>query len=514
VTPRITTYEQFRKLARRHPPQDLLPVLARISLAQQSVRKPMDRRPYPWITSMLARENIAYSNEHRRSTKVTDKFIRQVHNTGLNLRDPFIEEVGTEGALDSWMVRTLYQQIPYQAFNPYAETARLLAVCGGDDQRYQALGLQTVSEQAWTDALGMPLIDFVRTAFTVTSIAQMNGGCITPATVNQAELDSVNVSKDDMLHVLHGFMAADLPELRDRAKSGRNANPDLRHLDFNPLVGTPFVGLGDGRYVAPVWEWAQNRTSLFALHFAVKDAFGKEFPSEFGSLVESYVGDQLRQVTSSPIGEQPYGRKNGLRTCDWVVPLGTTTLVIEVKTALLAHSAKLDVHQHIAALESRIGKALNQIRITAELIKSDNPVFAEHHLPKNTFGIVITADHYFTANSDHYREPLPDPGMPYAVMTLQELEWFVATLLSGVEPAAILKRLSSGATSPEAEFTAAAGEAGIEIAPNPLVDSHFDLMFAGLVPEIFDGMQPPAWMTEAPRDQASNWRQLGASPSS
>lgn len=95
-----------------------------------------------------------------------------------------------------------------------------------------------------------------------------------------------------------------------------------------------------------------------------------------------------------------------------------------------------------------VGHALeHQIPVTAELIRAGDPAYAGYGLPTNVYAVVVIAEPHLMIDSDRYRDALPDPGCPYVVLSLQELEWFVATVLAGVDAGDLVRELTTNRAS-------------------------------------------------------------------
>jgi hypothetical protein len=130
----------------------------------------------PVVDLAIARENLAYGNEYRGGPRVTDSDLRRMREVGLNLTDPFVDEVGKPHAMDSIIVRYAFQQAPYRC-DPFAEIARILAVL---DRDYSSMTLEKVSND-WESLLGLPLEKFVKAAFLILTCALFAGGRFDPA---------------------------------------------------------------------------------------------------------------------------------------------------------------------------------------------------------------------------------------------------------------------------------------------------------------------------------------------
>ncbi|MGH4016444.1 MAG: hypothetical protein ACRDSL_21450 [Pseudonocardiaceae bacterium] len=466
---RISTYRELVAVARRQAPSVLLPVLSQIS-ACQFLGRSSPSWPDPWLISVIARENIAYGNEHRGGPHVTDSDLRRAREVGLTLVDPFIDEVGQPDAMDSVLVRYVFQQASYQC-DPFAEIARILAVL---DRDYSSMTLEVVSDD-WESLLGVPVEKFVKASFVILVCAQSAGGQFDPAVLADPTFESYGVTRAEVLAVFHRYFAAELSDLQKRARATvRHVDERLRHLDFNLLVETPYVGMGDGRYIAPSMHLAAQRISLASLYFIGMTQWKEAFSRDFGKIIEAYVGDQLRLLDSAVVtGERPYKiKKNSLMAADFVLKLDGLTVVFEVKSARVAHKARLAFDAYQADFQLDVNEALEkQIKTTVDLIRAENNVFADLQLPTEICGVVVTAEPHYMINSAAYRQRLPDPGCPFAVVSLGELERLIAAAQVG-DSANLFRAVTRGdnVMNTIGQHTQ---RLGVEVEPNSLLDAAF-----------------------------------------
>jgi hypothetical protein len=466
-----TTHRELVAVARRHAPSVLLPVLSRVSAGQLLGQFSPDW-PEPWLISAIARENLAYGNEHRGGPRVTNSDLRRMRGVGLNLTDPFEDEVGQPDAADSIIVRYAFQQAPYRC-DPFAEITRVLAVLNRD---YSSMTLKKVSND-WESLLGLPLEKFVKAAFLILTCALFGDGWFDPAELADPKFESYGVTSAEVLGVFHRYFAAGLPDLRERARADRHRDERLRRLDFNPLVETPYVSIGDGRYLAPSMHLATQRISLASLYFIGMDKWGNAFSEDLGKIIEAYVGDQLRLLDPPAVvtGECSYKiKKNKRMTADYVLRLDGVTVVFEVKSARVAHKARLAFNDYRDDFERDVSDAFGrQIKTTVELIRAEKiPDFVDLQLPMDIRGVVVTAEPHYMINSAAYRQRLPDPGCPFAVVSLGELERLIAAAQAGdaAELFRAVTKRGSDVTNVIAQHTQ---KLGVEVEPNSILDAAF-----------------------------------------
>lgn len=466
---RISTYRELVTVARRHAPSVLLPVLSQIS-AWQLFGRSSPVWPDPWLISAIARENLAYGNEHRGGPHVTDSDLRRMREVGLTLIDPFVDEMGQPDAMDSVIVRYVFQQASYRC-DPFAEIARILAVL---DRDYSSMTLEVVSDD-WEPLLGLPLEKFVKAAFVILVYAQFAGGQFDPAALADPTLESYGITSAEVLGVFYRYFAAELPDLQKRARADRHVDERLRRLDFNPLVEKPYVDMGDGRYLAPSMHLAAQRISLASLYFIGRTQWKDAFSRDLGKIIEAYVGDQLRLLDSAVMtGERSYKiKKNTLMTADFMLKLDGLTVVVEVKSARVAHDSRLAFDAYLADFDVDVSKALGkQIKTTVDLIRAKHGVFTDLHLPADICGVVVTAESHYMINSAAYRQRLPDPGCPFAVVSLGELERLIAAAQAG-DTADLFRAVTKGDNDVMNVIGQHAQKLGVELEPNSLLDAAF-----------------------------------------
>lgn len=482
-----TRHDDFVQAARRHRPSVLLPALAAVS-ARQFTGGAYRNRPneliYPWIISAAARENIAFGNEHRSEAMITDTVLGKMRNVYINLNDRFLTDLGAPDALDSFLVRTAYEQMPYQHSN-YEDMARILLLF---DRDYTGLGCRVLSLQAWEQILGLPLDTFMRAGFLLLVGAHSNAGWFDPAWLHQPNLtpalERLKLSADDVLTVLHGVFGSTFDSVRRRVVANRNPDALLRRYDFNPLVETPLVQMGDGRYLAPSLPYVAQRLSPASLYYVGLALGAQHFSSDLGAVTEMYVGEQFDLVETELVLHD-VGYEPGKRSADYIVVLPGVTLVIEVKSARIAQPGRLDRDGYLDDLNRDVGKALKQIRRTAGLLRDGHPALAAAARPGQPIrGIVVTAEPHYMLNSPFYRDQIADPGIPTVILSLSELENAVGAAAAG-RPGDLFAGLTdwtSGGIDVPKVLTSHRKMLGVPTVRNALLDAAYDRAWGDLRP--------------------------------
>lgn len=436
-TSRATRWAEFKQRVRAHAPSELLPAVAEASarLFDGGPLKVDRRGMHPWALAEIARESLAYGNEHRRAP-VTPQALRDLHNRYNDLADPFLAEA--DGPFDV-MLRIVYSQADWQSAS-FPEMARLGAMFNRPfDTTYEVLTPATVIEMLGTDPntyFGAALI------FTVS--AQMNAGRLNLGWFSQPNFAPViaEIPEDVLLDVFHRVFGADYAAAAERCRSTRNPEPELRKYDLNPLVVTPYVRMPDGTYVAPATKLVADKASLASVYHLGQKLWQDRFTRDLGRLVETYVGDQLALIPGAAVTpERRYGRNGASKTVDWIVVLPTVVVLVEVKSARVSQAGRLDVEGFFDDVKKDVGKGLGQIATTAQMVASGHTVLADIPTDRPVRGMVVTAEPHHLINSPIYREGLPDPTVPTPILSLEELENTV-TLTLATDPSGVLLDLT------------------------------------------------------------------------
>ncbi|MFY1656167.1 hypothetical protein [Micromonospora sp. WMMD1274] len=439
-----TRYADFVAASRRVAPSVMLPVLAEASIQQlrgSSVYRPRtDEVIQAWIIAAAARENIAYGNEFRQQ-RATRKDLLRLRNTYHEMHDPFLNAAGQPDAVESLMVRTVFEQFPF-AHSRFEDLSRILLLF---DRDYSSLNCEVLSVAAWQEVLGAPLERFMRSAFFILVGALCNGGRFEPDWLSMPHFapvfDAYDMVPAEVVEVFDRVFVADFGDVRAQAAAKRNPDPHLRRFDPNPLLGTPFVRMPDGTNLAPCVHLVAQRVSPGSLYYVGWDKWKNKFTRDLGKVTEAYVGEQL-DLINPPVLLHDVEYKKGQRASDYVIGYPGLTIIVEVKSARVAHPGRLDMDGYLADVEKDVGEAMKrQIKATADLIKAGHPAFRGIDPGAEIRGIVVTAEPHYMLNSPMFRSLLPDSGYPTVILSLSELEFAVSAALVG-DPAGLLRALT------------------------------------------------------------------------
>ena len=177
-------YATFAKAARRFKPSELLPALARISVAlQDRPNLQLWRRLPPWGVAAAARESLLHGNEHMQSS-VSPEALRKLINSFNDVYDP---QLSNDGPL-AILTRVAFEQFAYQErdADTIARTHVLLAE-GVDEVG----GLRVINTSAIEDVLGCGLRDAIGATFGLHVGAVKHGGFVEPTWFDQPNFGPV-----------------------------------------------------------------------------------------------------------------------------------------------------------------------------------------------------------------------------------------------------------------------------------------------------------------------------------
>jgi hypothetical protein len=302
-----TTYSDFLQRVRRHRPSDLL-----IALADTSIRLfhqeawIADRVRLPWAIAAAAKASIVAGNEYR-TPGVSDKDVVQICAAYNALDTPLVDDPNdARETVGAFLVRTSYEQFPYQQSH-FEEISRLGALF----ETVEALETEILDRALIERVLGCSLEEFVVAGFVLATSTQANTGFFDPewpALREGPHAIDPHFSIDTVRQVFEQQFLADFEQIRADAKKTEQPDIRLRHHEFNPLVGRPFVTLPDGRHIAPQPHFVFQRLSPSALYYAAVEVLdteqAKAFTRDIGLVCEDYVGRQLRLIPNATVSPE------------------------------------------------------------------------------------------------------------------------------------------------------------------------------------------------------------------
>jgi hypothetical protein len=158
-------YKVFRQYVRRYPRSNVLKGVASLAVRmqraafQQGPPVPVPNYVSEFSLAGVARTALIAGNEHRGGPLSHDDLVH-LCDLYLNVADPALDDVAGLDRLRQLMSRIAFEQFGFQ-YSVMENVGRTLSLLL--DQAASCEGAPTADE--WTDALGVPLEDFMRTGF-------------------------------------------------------------------------------------------------------------------------------------------------------------------------------------------------------------------------------------------------------------------------------------------------------------------------------------------------------------
>lgn len=473
---RVTKWDDFVRRVRRHRPSDLLTAIAaaNITIAPEGWFQPGPRVPalFPWGLAAAARESIRAGNEHR-TPGVTGRDLAQICGIYGGLYDPVLDD---RDAL-ACVVRIAYEQFPYQEALFFGLTrSRLLF---GDPSASALAKLRIVDETFWEQTIGLPLELLFAAGMLFGVGANVNEGRFDLSWYEQPNFVQVRdiVPLEHAQAAMNTIFGASIDELR-----GMFRPPGARgfeRLAFNPLHARPFVRFSETTFLAPVPTFVFWRASAPSLYMALerldRDVDKRRFTDDVGTLFEDYVarqGEQLRDVR--PIAPDVYREieyRRGAFTTDLILVWPDFVLLVEAKASRLTEESRMGGPSLVAEIDRTIGKAVEQIETTAELIAARAPALAHIPADRPIYGLVVTLEPYHFVGVDEISRD--KQAVPISIGSISDFERFIADSLARprTEPQLAAQTNPSRTGWTMAQLVELSGE---ERFANPMLDTEHD----------------------------------------
>lgn len=425
--------QEFVQRVRRHKPSSLLPLIAATS-ARWNGNNWLRSHPLfpahvpyrPWALAEAARTSLTKGDEHRLDATPDDlDTILNMHNalsdlyTGPGTRqDP--------DALWSFLLRITDEQRPFREHLPDS-LSRTAAILTLTTPTKPPLRLVAGWDQ---DLLGCPLTDYVGIARLLEASAKYDSGRFRPDRIDtpgNREITDI-IPAATITAVAEQHFVTDIHRFRQaNAQTRVTTNPDLRRFEYNPLKGTPLIsGFGDN-WLAPCSHLIAPKASPAGLYYTGVAHYGDAFAQDLGDLFEQYIGRQLRLLPNATVhAEVTYGPKGQRKkSIDWFVVFDDLVLLVEVKSTRPTQQLRLNSDRRIQLLRKMLGKAYEQIDITADLIRRRSPGFQHIPADRPLHGLVLTMEIFDVPNAPFQRQYLPTTHTFVSVASASELERLV-----------------------------------------------------------------------------------------
>ena len=420
--PGISDHE-YRQRIRRYRPTSLLPLIAaaaaRYYEQEQWLNSPF-RKYTPWALADAARVCVAYGTEHNRA-EATEQDLLQILDAYSRFEDPVVRDQDARACL----LRMAGQQMTWQASEPPA-LARTAAVF----IQTPLVKPTKCLRPGWdAEVFGCTLQEYIGTAQLIWVSAVKCAGRFDLALFDtpDGQLIARHLNRATVTRVLDAHFATDTAQFRAATKAaedriGRDSR--LRRYTYNPLRGRPLLtGFGPD-YLCPMPQLAWAKATPWGVYFTLLDHFGPTFASDLGNLFEQYVGRQLRLLPDAQVlSEITYGPKSARsKTVDWIVVLPEVVLLVEVKSAIPTEAIRLGTPEAADAIVGKLGKAVDQIDVTARLIAERDPALAAVPADRPVLGLAVTLEPFHIANAFSL---LPTGHTPVTVADAAEIEVLV-----------------------------------------------------------------------------------------
>ncbi|WP_141660857.1 hypothetical protein [Tsukamurella tyrosinosolvens] len=354
-----------------------------------------------------------HGNEFR-SKNISARAIERLLYTYQNATD--IKE--SDGKDDAFATRFLtqlsYEQFPYQE-SMFEEVARSQAclIDGLDNVETHVIDHESLAEMFD----GVPLGDAINATFFLQAGVRSNAGQFNPSWLDQRNMEDVlkEIPRPNIEKVVARLITT--PErFRSEYRANSSGKPNLERYDYNPLVSTPFVDMGDHVPVAPALRLILRTITPGGLYYPGVSRYGQNFASDLGLLFEHYIGRQLRLIDGAEVvPEIVFKERCGeRRSVDWFVILPTIVLLVEVKSTRLRRSAQAG-EDVLASLDSSLNKAKIQLQKTLGYLSERHSAFRTIPTDRPILAMIVTAEPIYPAAAyflDHNTSPLGDESLP------------------------------------------------------------------------------------------------------
>lgn len=425
-------YSAFRQACRAFKPSELVPAIAKMSASfgEPPYSKGIRHQYPPWGLAAAARESILFGNEHRSKAPDDEALTALMHKfqIAMDLSDL---EAQSGGLLLSLTTRLSHEQLPYEE-SAFEEVSRSHA--------WMVEGLtevptKVITEQALADMLdGISLREAIGATFFMQIGAFQNHGQYNAGWLDQPNfVDVLKIYPRHTIETMAKRLTTTPAEFKNSYDTWALGTQSAARFDYNPLVATPFIDLGDGPPVAPASRLILRTISPGGLYYAGVSTYGNTFASDLGNLFEHYVGRQLKLLESAEVHpEITFGKGGGHKSVDWFVVLPGVVLLIEAKSKRLGPAARAGDPSLIEALEGSLGEARKQLTRTVAHMSDGHPAFSHIPTDRPMIALIVTAEPFYSAGAYlmDYSDGSTIPGgklqdVPIGAVSARQLEAFV-----------------------------------------------------------------------------------------
>lgn len=421
-------YSAFIQACRAFRPSDLVPAIAQVSaeIGEPPYSKYVTHRLPPWGLAAAARESLLHGNEYR--SKTVDRAVlldlMAKYQIAMDIKNA---DVGTGDFATKLLTLIAYEQFPYQE-STFEELARSHAWLV---EGLPYVDTKVIDEAALTAVLdGVPLRDAIGATFFLQVGALMNGGVYSPSWLDQPNFTEVlKVYPRANIETMAARLTTTPRDFKAAFERHAVGSTSAARYDYNPLVATPFVDMGDGVPVAPASRLILRTVSPGGLYYAGVSRYGNAFANDLGLLFEHYVGRQLRLIAGATVEpEIVFGKGGGEKSVDWFVVLPNLVVLVEVKSRRLGPGARAGGAGLMSSLRDSLERPRNQLARTVHHISERHPAFAHVPAGRQMLALVVTAEPFYTGSAyllDRNIATVPGgalPDVPVAVASARAIE--------------------------------------------------------------------------------------------
>lgn len=424
-------YSAFAQACRAFRPTDLVPAIAAMSarLGEPPYSDRLKARMPPWGLAAAARESLLRGNEHR-SKPADEAALLDLMAKFQIAGDVKPSEAGDEGFLVRMMTNMTYEQFPYQE-SMFEEVSRSHAwlIDGLPD-----VETKVISESSLTAMLdGITLGEAIGATFLLHVGALHNAGLYMPQWLDQSNfVDVLDVYPRTHIEKTAARLTTTPDEFRLAYNAVAVGTDRAARYDYNPLVATPFVDMGDGNPVAPATRLILRTVTPGGLYYPGIAMYDNDFANDLGLLFEHYVGRQLKLIDGARVEpEIAYGKGGGEKSVDWFVLMPNLVVLVEVKSSRLGPAARAGEPGLMESLQNSLGRARKQLARTVTRLAEGHPAFSDIPTGQPILGLIVTAEPFYTGSAyllDHDRATIPGgplPDVPVAVASARTVEMLV-----------------------------------------------------------------------------------------
>jgi len=412
----MLSYMDFVEMTRKYKRTQLLFSIAEHSskVSEPTTDPQVWRELSPWALASVAKAAIYMANDQRSVALVSVHELTRLCMAYANVPTLRPDETNTSLIL----LRLAYEQFRFMT-SDLEEWCRTVAIFELMPEKHQHLAhLKHLGESVF----GLPANQVIFIHDIISGTAKLSSGSWDDEVFSQAgfrEL-TINIGISKCIS-LRQSLTSDIEQIKASAETSALRSSTASQMDPNPLENHPILNI-DGSFVVPIPRMLNFNCTPGGFVENGFRKFGNSFSREVGHLVESYVGDLLKQITGAIIHrEREIGTKaNPQKTIDWFVELPNLTLLVEVKsTRPMPHIRNGSVDPE-TAYEPSFAKAFSQIAKTMDYIDRNGPALADLQRT-NIVSLLVTLEPFYLGNSGLFADK---PENVFIVST-RELESLV-----------------------------------------------------------------------------------------